>query len=65
MAGARTTAWRELALLMSHKLRAVPQEQQSLLAAAPRVAHRLLQIAEGYGERDIAQWRLNCEEQWR
>lgn len=57
--------WRELALLMSHKLRwvFVALEQQSLLAAAPRVAHRLLQIAEGYGERDVAQWRLQLSQE--
>lgn len=44
--------WRDFALLMSQKLRLVfvALEQQSLLAAAPRVAHRLLQIAAGYGE---------------
>ena len=44
--------WRDVALLMSHKLRVVfvALEQQSLLAAAPRVAYRLLQIAAGYGE---------------
>lgn len=57
--------WRELALLMSHKLRwvFVALEQHSLLAAAPRVAHRLLQIAEGYGERDVAQWRLQVSQE--
>ncbi|MFK8330307.1 Crp/Fnr family transcriptional regulator [Pseudomonas sp. BJa5] len=46
--------WRDVALLMSQKLRRlfVALEQQSLLAAAPRVAHRLLQIAAGYGEVD-------------
>ncbi|QXH52549.1 Crp/Fnr family transcriptional regulator [Pseudomonas fakonensis] len=57
--------WRELALLMSHKLRwvFVALEQQSLLAAAPRVAHRLLQIADGYGERDVAQWRLQLSQE--
>lgn len=46
--------WRDFALLMSHKLRWVfiALEQQSLLAAAPRVATRLLQIAGGYGEMD-------------
>lgn len=46
--------WRDLALLMSQKLRLVfvALEQQSLLAAAPRVAHRLAQIAAGYGEVD-------------
>ena len=57
--------WRELALLMSHKLRWVfiALEQQSLLAAAPRLAHRLLQIAEGYGERDVPQWRLQLSQE--
>ncbi|MDF9620749.1 Crp/Fnr family transcriptional regulator [Pseudomonas entomophila] len=57
--------WRELALLMSHKLRwvFVALEQQSLLAAAPRLAHRLLQIAEGYGERDVPQWRLQLSQE--
>lgn len=46
--------WRDFALLMSQKLRQVfvVLEQQSLLTAAPRVAHRLLQIAAGYGEMD-------------
>ncbi|TDF81772.1 Crp/Fnr family transcriptional regulator [Pseudomonas sp. H9] len=46
--------WRDIALLMSQKLRwvFVALEQQSLLAAAPRVAHRLLLIAAGYGEVD-------------
>ncbi|MNH32801.1 hypothetical protein D3C79_932700 [compost metagenome] len=44
--------WRDFALLMSQKLRLVfiALEQQSLLTAGPRVAHRLLQIAAGYGE---------------
>jgi len=44
--------WREFALLMSQKLRLafVMLEQQSLLAAAPRLAHRLLLIAQGYNE---------------
>ena len=57
--------WRDLALLMSHKLRwvFVALEQQSLLAAAPRVAQRLLQMAEGYGERDVAQWRLQVSQE--
>ncbi|MCO7520782.1 MULTISPECIES: Crp/Fnr family transcriptional regulator [unclassified Pseudomonas] len=57
--------WRELALLMSHKLRwvFVALEQQSLLAAGPRLAHRLLQMAEGYGERDVAQWRLQVSQE--
>ncbi|MBI6954637.1 MULTISPECIES: Crp/Fnr family transcriptional regulator [unclassified Pseudomonas] len=57
--------WRDLALLMSQKLRwvFVALEQQSLLAAAPRVAQRLLQMAEGYGERDVAQWRLQVSQE--
>lgn len=57
--------WRDLAVLMSHKLRwvFVALEQQSLLAAAPRLAHRLLQIAEGYGERDVAQWHLQISQE--
>lgn len=48
--------WRDFALLMSQKLRLafVMLEQQSLLAAAPRLAHRLLLIAQGYGEVDGA-----------
>lgn len=44
--------WRHLALLMSHKLRLtfINLEQLSLMPAAVRVAHRLLMIAEGYGQ---------------
>jgi CRP-like cAMP-binding protein len=44
--------WRHLALLMSHKLRLtfINLEQLSLMPAPARVAHRLLLIAEGYGE---------------
>lgn len=44
--------WRHLALLMSHKLRLtfINLEQLSLMPASARVAHRLLLIAEGYGE---------------
>ena len=44
--------WRELALLMSQKLRLafVALEEMSLLPAAPRLARRLLMMAEGYGE---------------
>jgi len=44
--------WRHLALLMSHKLRLafVNLEQLSLMPAPARVVHRLLMIAEGYGE---------------
>ncbi|MCP2064810.1 Crp/Fnr family transcriptional regulator [Pseudomonas laurylsulfatiphila] len=44
--------WRQLALLMSQKLRMtfINHEQLSLLPAPARLAHRLLMIAEGYGE---------------
>ncbi|WP_248752019.1 Crp/Fnr family transcriptional regulator [Pseudomonas sp. MWU15-20650] len=44
--------WRDLALLMSHKLRLsfINLEQLSLMPASIRVAHRLLMIAEGYGD---------------
>jgi len=44
--------WRQLALLMSHKLRLtfINLEQLSLRPAPARLAHRLLLIAEGYGE---------------
>jgi CRP-like cAMP-binding protein len=46
--------WRQLALLMSHKLRLtfISLEQLSLMPAPARLAHRLLMIAEGYGETD-------------
>ncbi len=46
--------WRQLALLMSHKLRLtfINLEQLSLLPAPARLAHRLLMIAAGYGEID-------------
>ena len=46
--------WRQLALLMSHKLRLtfINLEQLSLMPAPVRLAHRLLMIAEGYGEID-------------
>jgi CRP-like cAMP-binding protein len=46
--------WRQLALLMSQKLRLafISLEQLSLLPAPARLAHRLLMIAEGYGEID-------------
>lgn len=46
--------WRQLALLMSQKLRLafISLEQLSLMAAPARLAHRLLMIAEGYGEID-------------
>ncbi|VXC47952.1 Crp/Fnr family transcriptional regulator [Pseudomonas sp. 8Z] len=44
--------WRDFALLMSHKLRLAfhALEDMSLLPAAPRLARRLLLIAENYGE---------------
>ncbi|BBP74076.1 Crp/Fnr family transcriptional regulator [Pseudomonas gingeri NCPPB 3146 = LMG 5327] len=44
--------WRQFALLMSQKLRLtfIGLEQLSLMPAPARLAHRLLQIAEGYGE---------------
>lgn len=49
--------WRDIGLLMSHKLRLVfiNMEQLSLRPALARVAHRLLMITEGYG--DAAQAR--------
>ena len=48
--------WRQFALLMSHKLRLtfINLEQLSLMPAPARVAHRLLLIAEGYGETEHA-----------
>ncbi|MFP6847948.1 MAG: Crp/Fnr family transcriptional regulator [Pseudomonas sp.] len=44
--------WRDFALLMSQKLRLAfnALEEMSLLPAAPRLARRLLLIAENYGE---------------
>lgn len=47
--------WRQLALLMSHKLRLtfINLEQLSLMPAPARLAHRLLMLAEGYGEIDL------------
>ncbi|MEJ5058382.1 MULTISPECIES: Crp/Fnr family transcriptional regulator [unclassified Pseudomonas] len=46
--------WRQMALLMSQKLRLtfINLEQLSLMPAPTRLAHRLLMIAEGYGEID-------------
>ena len=48
----RPAYWRDMALLMSHKLRLslINIEQMSLMPASARIAHRLLMIAEGYGE---------------
>ncbi|AYC30966.1 Crp/Fnr family transcriptional regulator [Pseudomonas cavernae] len=44
--------WRDFALLLSQKLRLafIALEEMSLLPAAPRLARRLVMIAEGYGE---------------
>ncbi|KRP72079.1 MULTISPECIES: Crp/Fnr family transcriptional regulator [Pseudomonas] len=44
--------WRDMALLMSQKLRLslINIEQTSLMPASRRLAHRLLMIAQGYGE---------------
>ncbi|MGH8448311.1 Crp/Fnr family transcriptional regulator [Pseudomonas sp.] len=44
--------WRDLALLMSQKLRLsfIGLEQLSLMPAPVRLAHRLLMIVEGYGD---------------
>ncbi|MEB0047924.1 MULTISPECIES: Crp/Fnr family transcriptional regulator [unclassified Pseudomonas] len=46
--------WRHVALLMSQKLRLtfINLEQLSLMPAPARLAHRLLMIADGYGETD-------------
>jgi CRP/FNR family cyclic AMP-dependent transcriptional regulator len=54
MLDAQPGHWRQLALLMSQKLRMtfINLEQLSLLPAAARLAHRLLMIAEGYGQLD-------------
>ncbi|MCF3994484.1 Crp/Fnr family transcriptional regulator, partial [Pseudomonas aeruginosa] len=42
--------WRDMALLMSHKLRLafIALEEMALLPAAQRLARRLLMLAEGY-----------------
>lgn len=54
--GEQPLYWRQLALLMSHKLRLtfINLEQLTLLPAPARVAHRLLMIADGYGELEPA-----------
>ncbi|TFF04770.1 Crp/Fnr family transcriptional regulator [Pseudomonas sp. BCA14] len=46
--------WRDLALLMSQKLRLsfIGLEQLSLMPASVRLAHRLLMIVEGYGDNE-------------
>ena len=53
--------WRDFALLMSQKLRLafIALEEMSLLPAAPRLARRLLLMAENYGEgepRRVLHW---------
>ncbi len=57
--------WRDFALLMSHKLRLafLALEDMSLLPAAPRLAHRLLLIAENYGEGEPRQVLHLAQEQ--
>lgn len=49
---AQPAYWRDLALLMAHKVRLafIALEEISLLPAAQRLARRLLLIAEDYGE---------------
>ena len=48
--------WRDLALLMSQKLRLsfINIEQLSLMPASVRLAHRLLMIVEGYGDAEYS-----------
>ena len=48
--------WRDLALLMSQKLRLsfIGLEQLSLMPATVRLAHRLLMIVEGHGDTEPA-----------
>ncbi|MBL0845822.1 Crp/Fnr family transcriptional regulator [Pseudomonas mediterranea] len=57
--------WRHLALLMSHKLRLtfINLEQLSLMPAPARLAHRLLLIAEGYGEIESARQVLQLSQE--
>lgn len=57
--------WRHFALLMSHKLRMafIALEEMSLLPAAPRLARRLLLIAENYGEGEPRQVLHLAQEQ--
>ena len=57
--------WRDVALLMSHKLRLslINIEQMSLMPAAARLAHRLLMIAQGYGEIDQARRTLQLPQE--
>ena len=57
--------WRDVALLMSHKLRLslINIEQMSLMPAAASLAHRLLMIAQGYGEIDQARRTLQLPQE--
>ncbi|MFC6301033.1 cyclic nucleotide-binding domain-containing protein [Pseudomonas sp. CCM 7893] len=57
--------WRDMALLMSQKLRLtfINIEQLSLMPASVRVAHRLLMIAEGYGEIEQARRMLQLPQE--
>ena len=57
--------WREMALLMSHKLRLslINIEQTSLMPASERLAHRLLMIAQGYGEVEQARRVLHLPQE--
>ncbi len=57
MLAAQPAYWRELGLLMSHKLRLafVALEEAASLPVAQRLARRLVMMAEGYGVRRDAQ----------
>ncbi len=57
--------WRDLALLMSQKLRLsfIGLEQLSLMPASVRLAHRLLMIIEGYGDIEHSKRRLQLPQE--
>ncbi|KAF1028539.1 MAG: Transcriptional regulator SdrP [Pseudomonas sp.] len=57
--------WRDLALLMSQKLRLsfINMEQMSLMPPAMRLAHRLLMMTEGYGEIEQARRTLQLPQE--
>lgn len=57
--------WRDFALLTSHKLRLafIALEDISLLPAAPRLARRLLLIAQNYGEAGSARRVLHLAQE--
>ena len=57
--------WRDLALLMSQKLRLsfIGLEQLSLMPATVRLAHRLLMIVEGYGDTEPAKRMLQLPQE--